>query len=46
MRVDVGPGYRVYFLQRGAEVIILLAGGEKSTQAKDIAAAKRLAKQV
>jgi putative addiction module killer protein len=46
LRVDVGPGYRVYFLQRGAEVIILLAGGEKSTQAKDIAAAKRLAKQV
>jgi putative addiction module killer protein len=46
MRVDVGPGYRVYFLQRGTEVIILLAGGEKSTQAKDIAAAKRLAKQV
>lgn len=46
MRVDVGPGYRVYFLQRGAEVIILLAGGEKSTQVKDIAAAKRLAKQV
>jgi putative addiction module killer protein len=46
MRVDVGPGYRVYFLQRGTEVVILLAGGEKSTQAKDIAAAKRLAKQV
>jgi putative addiction module killer protein len=46
MRVDVGPGYRVYFLQRGTEVVILLAGGEKSTQVKDIAAAKRLAKQV
>lgn len=46
MRVDVGPGYRVYFLLRGAEVIIVLAGGEKSTQAKDIAAAKRIAKQV
>jgi putative addiction module killer protein len=46
MRVDVGPGYRVYFLQRGTEVVILLAGGEKSTQAKDIAAAKRLARQV
>lgn len=46
MRVDVGPGYRVYFVQRGTEVIILLAGGDKSTQADDIAAAKRLAKQV
>lgn len=46
MRMDVGPGYRVYFLQRGTDVVILLAGGEKSTQAKDIAAAKRLAKQV
>lgn len=46
MRIDVGPGYRVYFLQRGTEVVILLAGGEKSTQTKDIAAAKRLAKQV
>ncbi len=46
MRVDVGPGYRLYFLQRGTEVVILLAGGEKSTQAKDIAAAKALAKQV
>lgn len=46
MRIDVGPGYRVYFLQRGAEVIILLAGGQKSTQAKDVAAARRLAKQV
>lgn len=46
MRIDVGPGYRVYFVQRGAEVVILLAGGEKSTQAKDIAAAKELAKRV
>ena len=46
MRIDVGPGYRVCFLQRGTEVVILLAGGEKSTQVKDVAAAKRLAKQV
>jgi putative addiction module killer protein len=44
--VDTGPGYRVYFVLRGPEVVILLAGGEKSTQATDIAAAKKLATQV
>lgn len=46
MRVDYGPGYRVYFLQRGAEVVILLVGGGKATQARDIERAKELAKQV
>ena len=46
MRVDYGPGYRVYFVQRGLEVIILLAGGDKGSQAKDIEAAKSLARQV
>ena len=46
MRIDHGPGYRVYFLQRGTEVVILLVGGGKSTQAKDIERAKELAKQV
>lgn len=47
MRIDYGPGYRVYFfLQRGAEVVILLVGGGKATQAKDIERAKELAKQV
>ena len=46
MRIDYGPAYRVYFLQRGAEVVILLVGGAKGTQAKDIERAKELAKQV
>ena len=46
MRVDYGPGYRVYFTQRGVEIVILLAGGDKSTQAKDIKAALRLAKEL
>lgn len=46
LRIDYGPGYRVYFVRRGLEVIILLAGGGKGSQAKDIEAAKALAKQV
>lgn len=46
MRIDYGPGYRVYFVQRGLELIVLLAGGDKGSQAKDIEAAKALAKQV
>ena len=44
LRVDYGPGYRVYFLNSGQQLIILLAGGDKSSQAKDIAIAKELAK--
>ncbi len=36
MRIHYGPGYRVYFLQRGIEIVVLLAGGNKSTQSKDI----------
>lgn len=46
MRIHVGPGYRVYFAQRGLEIVILLAGGDKSTQAKDIHAALELARQL
>lgn len=43
MRIHYGPGYRVYFLQRGRELVILLAGGNKSSQSKDIKAALQLA---
>lgn len=46
LRIDYGPGYRVYFKQRGREIIILLAGGDKSTQTKDIKAALRLARNL
>ncbi|MGC3999572.1 MAG: hypothetical protein QM767_19855 [Anaeromyxobacter sp.] len=46
MRLDYGPGHRIYFVQRGRELVILLAGGDKGSQAKDIEAAKALAKQV
>lgn len=43
LRIHYGPGYRVYFRRRGNTVIILLCGGDKNSQAKDIKAAKRLA---
>ncbi len=42
LRIDSGPGYRIYFQKKGNTVIVLLCGGDKSTQAKDIATAKRL----
>jgi len=45
-RIHFGPGYRVYFTQRGMEVVILLAGGDKSTQSKDIKAALEMAWQL
>lgn len=46
MRIHYGPGYRVYFAQRGSEIVILLAGGDKSTQGKDIKTALELARQL
>ena len=43
LRIDFGPGYRVYYTERGGELIVLLAGGDKSTQQQDIKAAIALA---
>ena len=45
LRIHYGPGYRVYYIQRGAVLVILLCGGDKSTQVRDIETAKRLAKE-
>ena len=46
IRVDYDPGYRIYLTQRSKAVVILLCGGDKRTQSKDIAAAKALARQL
>ena len=46
MRVDWGPGYRVYYVHRGEEIVILLCGGDKRTQEADIQKAKELAEEV
>jgi putative addiction module killer protein len=43
LRIDYGPGYRIYFRKQGSKFVILLCGGDKSAQAKDIKTAKRLA---
>jgi putative addiction module killer protein len=45
MRIHYGPGYRVYYVNRGGELVILLCGGDKASQARDIDAAKRLAQE-
>ena len=45
LKIDVGPGYRVYYTQRGTRLLLLLIGGDKASQQKDIAQAIRLAKR-
>ena len=46
LRIDWGPGYRVYFVKRGEELVILLAGGDKSSQSRDIENAITLAREI
>jgi putative addiction module killer protein len=46
LRVDYGPGYRVYYAQHGKALVVLLCGGDKRTQSSDIAMAKKLAKEI
>jgi putative addiction module killer protein len=46
LKIDFGPGYRVYYTERGGALIVLLAGGDKSTQAQDIKTAIALAKNL
>lgn len=45
LKIDFGPGYRVYYTRRGTRLLLLLAGGDKSTQQKDITTAIKLAKE-
>jgi putative addiction module killer protein len=46
LRVHVGPGYRVYFVQRGRVLLLLLCGGDKATQARDIAKARQILREI
>ncbi len=46
MRIDYGPGYRIYFVQRGATIVVLLCGGDKRSQDRDIVRAQALAQEV
>ena len=45
-KIDYGPGFRLYFVNRGQRIIVLLCGGDKSTQARDIKQARKLAKEI
>ena len=45
LKIDVGPGYRVYYTRRGNRLLLLLAGGDKSTQQKDMTMAIKLARE-
>lgn len=45
MRIDYGPGYRIYYVQRGSQIVLLLCGGDKCTHQQDIEQAKRLAQE-
>jgi putative addiction module killer protein len=46
LKIDLGPGYRVYYSQRGERLLLLLAGGDKSTQQRDVSLAVKLAKNI
>lgn len=46
MRIDYGPGYRVYYLHRGSTIVILLCGGDKQTQPRDIKRAQKMAEKL
>lgn len=45
LRISYGPGYRIYYLREGQQLVVLLCGGDKSSQARDIKAAQRIAKE-
>jgi len=46
LKIDHGPGYRVYYMRRGTELVVLLCGGNKSSQSRDISRAREIAKEM